>query len=118
LLHEAHDKGQGEAFSESCDSFSVVVPRQNNFSDCGCFLLEYAERFLKGPPYEIFNQILAKKDSPEGFSGWFAPSDATNRRKKIESLIDIMADDYEIRALARQKPVLEDRSSDIEEIIL
>ena len=75
LIHEAHDKGHGEAFAESCDATAVVVPRQNNFSDCGCFLLEYVERFLKDSPASVFQDIMDKTGQPGGYSGWFAPSD-------------------------------------------
>ncbi len=119
LIHEAHDKGHGEAFWNSCTGFSVVVPRQSNFSDCGCFVLEYAERFLKSSsPLKTFQEILRSKGTPEGFSGWFAPSCASNRRSTLCDLIKSLAEDYAARAASRVRLETEDRSSDIEEIIL
>lgn len=118
LVHEANDKGYGDSSADLCTGFSVVVPRQNNFSDCGCFLLEYVERFLKGPPEKIFKQILETKDRPEGLSGWFSPSSASMRRITLQEIIKQLAADYETRALTRPKQLVEDRSSDVEEIIL
>lgn len=62
------------------------VPVQNNHTDCGCFLLEYVERFLQDPD-EVVMRILLKED----LSLWFSSEDAALRRLKLKELIDQMS---------------------------
>lgn len=117
LVHEAVDKKGMQTNRELLTAKAVRVPKQDNFSDCGCFLLQYVEEFLKGPPEQVYYEMITAYDN----SNWFPPSEAACRRMIMKERIDQFALDYQSRAALRaskEKIVVEDRSSDVEEIII
>lgn len=59
------------------------LPLQKNSTDCGCFLLEYVDRFLQRPN-EIMDSIIERKD----LSKWFSHGDAELRRLTIKKFIE------------------------------
>lgn len=59
----------------------VKVPQQNNFFDCGVFLLHYVEQFFKDPikDYRIPIKHLLN---------WFHHDDVTRKREEIAKIIE------------------------------
>eukprot|EP00039_Didymoeca_costata_P006224 m.88484 g.88484 ORF g.88484 m.88484 type:complete len:978 (+) comp13167_c0_seq2:1231-4164(+) len=72
--------------------FSVKAPKQNNFCDCGVFLLHYAEVFLRNPlGLADYSDTALKvdldiKNTEIGLQHW--TTDMNEKRKHIEILID------------------------------
>lgn len=62
----------------------VKVPQQNNFFDCGVFLLHYVEQFFKDPikDYRIPIKHLLS---------WFSHDDVTRKREEIGQIIEKLA---------------------------
>jgi Ulp1 family protease len=87
------------------------VPVQQNSTDCGCFLLEYVERFLQDPE-KVTSQLSKRED----FSSWFSADDAALRRLKLQNEIEALAADYKLHKLAEHPGDMRSASSDIEEI--
>nr|XP_046913832.1 sentrin-specific protease 6-like [Dermatophagoides farinae] len=64
-------------------SISANVPQQQNTYDCGLFVLEYIERFLKAPE-DIYNKLLQDKSS---LHDWFESETLHHKRAKIQQII-------------------------------
>lgn len=75
----------------------VKVPQQNNFTDCGLFLLQYVEQFFKDPikDFRIPIKMLAN---------WFDTDVVTRKREEISDLLK--------QLIAKQHP----EASDLPEI--
>lgn len=117
LQHEAADKLHVEAFAESCVGANVRVPQQDNVVDCGCFLLQFVDEFLRGPPEVTLDAMIASLSSPKGFNQWFPPLRAQERRNVMKRRVEETAATAAAqRALQQPEEPVEDRSSDIEEI--
>lgn len=58
----------------------VKCPQQNNFTDCGLFLLQYVEHFFKDP-------ILNYKVPIKQLVNWFENIVVTRKREEIANLI-------------------------------
>jgi sentrin-specific protease 7 len=58
----------------------VKVPQQNNFTDCGVFLLQYVEQFFKDPIKDFRIPIKA-------LVNWFHQDVVTRKREEIAKLI-------------------------------
>ncbi|XP_043118391.1 sentrin-specific protease 6 [Puntigrus tetrazona] len=61
------------------DGLSPIVPKQDNYTDCGIFLLQYVESFLKDPP-QTFHRNM-------DLNGWFSQSTVKKKRRQIKRLI-------------------------------
>lgn len=64
------------------EHFHVPVPSQNNLSDCGVFLLNYVEKFLKNPSL-VFSQLVYDKVG----ENWFESNQIKEKRKEIKRLM-------------------------------
>ncbi|XP_061398907.1 uncharacterized protein LOC133334608 [Musca vetustissima] len=64
----------------------VKVPQQNNFTDCGLYLLQYVEQFFKDPirDYRVPIKQLAN---------WFDTLTVTKKREDISNLIQSLMDE-------------------------
>jgi hypothetical protein len=60
---------------------ATSIPEQDNFCDCGLFLLSYIEMFLKQPE-KFIHGILQLQDVKELFSPWPRASEMRCRGKK------------------------------------
>lgn len=58
----------------------VKVPQQNNFTDCGVFLLQYVEQFFKDPIKDFRIPIKA-------LINWFHQDVVTRKREEIAKLL-------------------------------
>lgn len=119
LRLEASDKLNKITLKEACTGHVVKVPQQENYTDCGCFLLQFAEEFFKSIPAGIETQITERGND---LSDWFEPEVAQNRRKIMKMRVNQLAADFAAREALRvpdtEQVEHEDRSSDIEEIVL
>lgn len=116
LQLEAQDKLSMNSDSKKCIGQVVKVPQQDNFNDCGCFLLQFAEEFLKTCSDGRF-----LRESLD-LSDWFPSSTAQNRRELMKQRIQQLSEDFTMREKLR--PINDSESirdcsgsSDIEEII-
>lgn len=91
-LWEEWKEKQKEKFEDLSSKFynlrfvSLEVPQQENFYDCGLFLLHFVERFLEEAPLN-FNPLTLSKLSNFLNTHWFPPSEASLKRADIQRLI-------------------------------
>lgn len=71
--------------------FPSNVPQQTNTHDCGCFLLENAEMFLKEGPEQSLSTFLALnavyKEKEVDIPMWYPVANARKKRGQIERLL-------------------------------
>ncbi|XP_077018379.1 sentrin-specific protease 6 isoform X3 [Tamandua tetradactyla] len=73
-------KGSKRSFSKDVMKGSnPKVPQQNNFSDCGVYILQYVESFFENP---ILNFEL-----PMNLTTWFPPPRMRTKREEIRNII-------------------------------
>jgi len=87
LTYEWNEKKGSEASFKTrglMRDFFPRVPNQTNSSDCGLFVLEYIEQFLKNPDY-LVGKVFANQKT--AFLDWFPTANAKNKRQPIRSLI-------------------------------
>ena len=65
---------------EEVPFFSLDLPLQQNYTDCGLFILHYAELFITKRPEKIAD-----------FKMWFDPKDTRTKRKNILKLIKYLS---------------------------
>ena len=128
LQLEAQDK-LGRATSKSaCTGHVIKVPQQENYTDCGCFLLQFVDEFFKAVsksrhPSRVVDKFI---EANYDLSLWFPSHLAQDRRNVMKERIQNLAADYAARQKLKQaseqpkedETEKEDRSSDIEEIIM
>ncbi|XP_064617471.1 sentrin-specific protease 6-like [Liolophura sinensis] len=56
------------------------VPQQNNFSDCGVFVLQFVESFFKKPITDFSIPV-------KGLQEWFSEEEVSRKREQLRSLI-------------------------------
>ncbi|XP_056631057.1 uncharacterized protein LOC130441410 isoform X1 [Diorhabda sublineata] len=66
---------------------SPKVPQQNNFTDCGLYLLQYVEQFLKDPIKDFHIPI-------KEIQNWFEEIVVTRKREDIANLIKSLMKKY------------------------
>ena len=125
LQLEAQDKLGRPSNKSACNGHVIKVPQQENYTDCGCFLLQFVEEFFKNINKNIVDTIV---EVNYDLSRWFPPQLAQDRRNFMKGRIQNLAADYAARQEMRKgtaedkeysvKQIEEDRSSDIEEIIM
>ncbi|CAH0556439.1 unnamed protein product [Brassicogethes aeneus] len=67
----------------------IKVPQQNNFTDCGLYVLQYVEQFFKDP---IVDYNLPMKQ----LKNWFDEIVVTRKREEISELIKNLMMEYDI----------------------
>ncbi|XP_075718155.1 sentrin-specific protease 6 isoform X2 [Rhinoderma darwinii] len=73
-------KGSKRSFSkEYMKGSNPRVPQQNNFSDCGVFVLQYVESFFENP--------IQSFDLPMNLMDWFPQQRMKTKREEIRNLI-------------------------------
>uniref|UniRef100_A0A8C8YY70 Sentrin-specific protease 6 n=1 Tax=Prolemur simus TaxID=1328070 RepID=A0A8C8YY70_PROSS len=73
-------KGSKRSFSKDVMKGSnPKVPQQNNFSDCGVYILQYVESFFENP---VLNFEL-----PMNLANWFPPPRMRTKREEIRNII-------------------------------
>lgn len=129
LQLEAQDKLGKSTNKSSCIGHVIKVPQQENYTDCGCFLLQFVEEFFKDLSNSESQRVVDKIiEANFDLSNWFPSDLAQNRRNVMKERMQNLAVDYAARQelkLTRdvgedqkEEEVEEDRSSDIEEIIM
>ncbi|KAF6737222.1 Sentrin-specific protease 7 [Oryzias melastigma] len=64
---------------DTMKGYSCRVPQQGNSSDCGVFLLQFAQSFLQNP--------VVNFDLPPRLENWFPQQQVRQKREEIRSLI-------------------------------
>ncbi|XP_018414418.1 PREDICTED: sentrin-specific protease 6 [Nanorana parkeri] len=73
-------KGTKRSFSkEVMKGSNPRVPQQNNFSDCGVYILQYVESFFENP--------IQSFDLPMNLTDWFPQQRMKRKREEIRNLI-------------------------------
>uniref|UniRef100_A0A8C5R8M3 Sentrin-specific protease 6 n=1 Tax=Leptobrachium leishanense TaxID=445787 RepID=A0A8C5R8M3_9ANUR len=73
-------KGSKRSFSkEVMKGSNPRVPQQNNFSDCGVYILQYVESFFESP--------IQSFDLPMNLTDWFPQQRMKTKREEIRKLI-------------------------------
>ncbi|XP_063772907.1 sentrin-specific protease 6 isoform X2 [Pseudophryne corroboree] len=73
-------KGSKRKFSkEFMKGSSPRVPQQNNYSDCGVYILQYVESFFENP--------IQSFDLPMNLTDWFPQQRMKTKREEIRNLI-------------------------------
>ncbi|KAM4041794.1 sentrin-specific protease 6 isoform 2-T2 [Anomaloglossus baeobatrachus] len=73
-------KGSKRSFSKDyMKGSNPRVPQQNNFSDCGVFVLQYVESFFENP--------IQSFDLPMNLTDWFPQQRMKTKREEIRKLI-------------------------------
>ncbi|CAO2834487.1 unnamed protein product [Amaranthus hypochondriacus] len=91
LLEEWKEK-QKETTEDIVSKFSnlrflsLELPQQDNYTDCGLFLLHYVERFIAEAP-ENFSPFQINKFDSFLKPDWFVPREASLKRVYIQRLI-------------------------------
>ncbi|CAK6979698.1 sentrin-specific protease 7b [Scomber scombrus] len=75
--------------ADTMRSSSCRVPQQDNSSDCGLYLLQYVESFLKNPVVHF--------ELPLRLDGWFPRQQVRRKREEIRRLIMKMYDGQQRR---------------------
>ncbi|XP_060034092.1 sentrin-specific protease 6-like [Erinaceus europaeus] len=92
-------KGSKRSFSKDVMKGSnPKVPQQNNFSDCGVYVLQYVESFFENP---ILNFEL-----PMNLANWFPPPRMRTKREEIRNIILKLQEDQ-----SKEKKKQKDTSS-------
>lgn len=110
LVHEARAKLGVELDASLIRGMTIKdAPRQDNLTDCGCFLLEYAEEAIRHLD-TIRPKLILQNHA------WFPMEQAKSRRQRMSQVMDEMAQQY--RALHPDMHQIIDlgNSSDVEEI--
>ncbi|XP_057383536.1 sentrin-specific protease 6 isoform X2 [Balaenoptera acutorostrata] len=73
-------KGSKRSFSKDVMKGSnPKVPQQNNFSDCGVYILQYVESFFENP--------IVNFELPMNLENWFPPLRMKRKREEIRNVI-------------------------------
>jgi hypothetical protein len=81
----------------------IKTPKQNNFCDCGLFLLKFIQKFLFQPPESLevmrveskftVNPVMAPSHKSKAFEDWFTVADANALRRNLRlRLVENIAD--------------------------
>uniref|UniRef100_A0A7S3Z146 Ubiquitin-like protease family profile domain-containing protein n=1 Tax=Lotharella globosa TaxID=91324 RepID=A0A7S3Z146_9EUKA len=77
----SYKRGKEISFdSKNFPTYELHVPQQKNFSDCGLYLLQYAECFCKDP----INHTTDEQEC----RAWFDQAAVNKKRKQIETIIE------------------------------
>ncbi|XP_067558845.1 sentrin-specific protease 6 isoform X4 [Pseudorca crassidens] len=93
-------KGCKRSFSKDVMKGSnPKVPQQNNFSDCGVYVLQYVESFFENP---ILNFEL-----PMNLENWFPPPRMRTKREEIRNIILKLQEDQRSKEKKKHKDTTE-----------
>ncbi|KAK4046030.1 hypothetical protein OIV83_006419 [Microbotryomycetes sp. JL201] len=126
LIREAQDKKQisiDRSWAETgIEGVTVNVPLQNNFSDCGLYVLHYVERFLAEPTmltqFAIRSQrsrkpkdAISKAELEQQVHDLWSGKDAAQKRRIMREEISSLSKEW----LETQKPIEEQLAREREE---
>ncbi|KAJ6643380.1 Sentrin-specific protease 7, partial [Pseudolycoriella hygida] len=76
-------ESNGRTFdSDNFPHINVDVPQQDNFVDCGVYLLQYVEKFFKDPITDFRTKKMNLK-----LQNWFPAIEVTRKREEIAKLL-------------------------------
>ncbi|XP_036270351.1 sentrin-specific protease 6 isoform X5 [Pipistrellus kuhlii] len=98
-------KGTKRSFSKDVMKGSnPKVPQQNNFSDCGVYVLQYVESFFENP--------LINFELPMNLANWFSPPRMRTKREEIKNIILKLQENQSKEKKKYQDPYSTDTSLD------
>ncbi|PVU93975.1 hypothetical protein BB561_002908 [Smittium simulii] len=72
------------------------VPRQSNYSDCGLYLLQYVEEFMKDP------SVLEKLVNRVEMQRWFSLERMHKKRSELKNLCGVLTNKYKESTLTQK----------------
>ena len=84
LVKDRKPDADVQLLKQSIKGMRANLPQQPNYCDCGVYILQYVEHFLKDPYLFAPKLIERSKELEE----WFKPRDISNKRMIIRSLFD------------------------------
>lgn len=95
LIEEAKTKRGGmEVDTAQIKGINAKVPQQENFSDCGLFLLGYVSKFLEDDPKVFIAKIIGREYTPkEDWSNLNPSTMRTAIRNQVQGLYKIQKDE-------------------------
>jgi len=105
FLAEGKDKRGGMEFdvSQIKGINAKKIPKQNNFSDCGPFMLGYVEKFLKDKPSEFVTKIIRWEYTDKDWSKLVPSNLRASIRDRIMDLHKIQRAEHKEKALKAGK---------------
>ncbi|XP_052811535.1 sentrin-specific protease 6-like isoform X2 [Mya arenaria] len=91
LMVEHQVKKEKELNRQAFKGCVPKVPQQNNFSDCGVYMLQYVESFFEDPVQD-YNTPL------KGLHDWFRGPKIDNKRVELQDLVIALKTKYETKA--------------------
>ncbi|BBN03775.1 ubiquitin-like-specific protease 1C/D [Marchantia polymorpha subsp. ruderalis] len=104
--HQAEEDGNGgprQGISMEFTTKKVLVPQQDNESDCGLFLLHYIQCFLQEAPARFTRNDL---ESSNRFGrNWFKPSKASQLRQEILDILERLFEERGAQDSRNKEPI-------------
>lgn len=93
--------GQDREFSKDIVKGAVPkVPQQNNFTDCGLYVLQYVESFFQDPLHDFNLPLKYLQD-------WFPEEIVSRKRQELAALIRTLMEEQGINVDETELPTLQ-----------
>lgn len=103
LTQEAKSKRNMEVDIAQIKGINAKVPQQENFSDCGLFLLGYLSKFLEDDPKDFITKIIRRKYTREDWSKLDPSILRKSLREQIQELHNIQVAEQRSSAIKSGK---------------
>lgn len=112
LLEEARRRHGKTVDKARIKGHHLRVPKQDNLTDCGCFLLEYADQIMSQAGRMLMALTVAEEDVFPGLSTEWCQA----RRQRLKTIIEAKGREYRDAHPDMHTTVDLGNSSDVEEI--
>ncbi|KAL9099392.1 MAG: hypothetical protein Q9163_005103 [Psora crenata] len=109
LLEEGKAKRDAKEYDVSSirGITAKCIPQQDNFSDCGLYMLGYLEKFLSDSPPEFIAKIIRRQYKEEDWSNLQPSNMRTSLREQLQGLYEHQDEEYK----TTKAPVRDPRDS-------
>lgn len=114
LLEEARRRHGKTVDKARIKGHHLRVPKQDNLTDCGCFLLEYADRIMSQKERMMAALTVAEEDVFPGLSTEWCQA----RRQRLKAIVEAKGREYREAHPDMHTTVDLGNSSDVEEILI
>ncbi|EJT98611.1 hypothetical protein DACRYDRAFT_90738 [Dacryopinax primogenitus] len=99
LIAEAREKKNWTNAREATGE-TAKVPNQQNFCDCGLFVLHFVQKFMQDPEKFIQTFLKKEKTTKESLDALWGTEDVSEKRNLMKATIQSLADDWNKRKRA------------------